>query len=84
VITHTKTHISKTRRLERQPKENDILTLPRVLVVKQLDRIGITGAMILLPPGATAMLSSDKLHPSAYGATALYAELLADAPEVMK
>lgn len=35
-------------------------------------------------PGATAMLSSDKLHPSAYGAMALYAELLADAPEVMK
>lgn len=35
-------------------------------------------------PSATAMLSSDKLHPSAYGAMALYAELLADAPEVMK
>lgn len=35
-------------------------------------------------PGATAMLSSDKLHPSEYGAMALYAELLADVPEVMK
>lgn len=34
-------------------------------------------------PDATAMLLSDKLHPSKYGAMALYAELLADMPEVM-
>lgn len=32
----------------------------------------------------TGMLSNDNLHPSTLGAMALYAELLADAPEIMK